>query len=194
MEEIEHTSEITEKFEKKLSELTVQETLAVLLHAGAIRNRDQLLEKYRDSVSRLEDTLKEGEESTEDPKVLKEEAEGVGSQLSMSMRVVSELSASCSRISARVLDYASFQTREFQTNPQSIEKLEALLDEQSLFVKRMGEMEYLDMQFSEKEDSNENKGSNITDTSTISTKGGRAFLFQDDTTGSIFTKKDDDER
>ena len=34
MEEIEHTSEITEKFEKKLSELTVQETLAVLLHAG----------------------------------------------------------------------------------------------------------------------------------------------------------------
>ncbi|GMI37356.1 hypothetical protein TrCOL_g12200 [Triparma columacea] len=194
MEEIEHTSEITEKFEKKLSELTVQETLAVLLHAGAIRNRDQLLEKYRDSVSRLEDTLKEGEESTEDPKVLKEEAEGVGSQLSMSMRVVSELSASCSRISARVLDYASFQTREFQTNPQSIEKLEALLDEQSLFVKRMGEMEYLDMQFSEKEGSNENKGSNITDTSTISTKGGRAFLFQDDTTGSIFTKKDDDER
>jgi predicted RNase H-like nuclease (RuvC/YqgF family) len=122
-----------------------------------------------------------GEKPLEDPKDLKEEAESIGSQLSMSMRVVSELSASCRRISARVLDYASFQNREFQTNPKSIEKLEALLDEQSLFVKRMGEMEYLDMQFSETE------GRNGTGTGTVSTKGGRTFLFQDDTTGSIFS-------
>mmetsp|Transcript_18377 Transcript_18377/g.38258 ORF Transcript_18377/g.38258 Transcript_18377/m.38258 type:complete len:1128 (-) Transcript_18377:66-3449(-) len=201
-EEIEHFSEITEKFEKKLAELTVQETLAVLLHAGAIRKRDQLLEMYREAVMKYE-SYEEGTGKKpslglviqDKAKDLRMEAETIGNQLQVSMRVVLDLSESCRRISARVIDYATFENREFQTNSNAIEKLEALLDEQAAFVRGIGEMEYLDMQFDKDSEESERRFS----PDAISSAGGKKFIVRDDATGSIFkssppTSGSDDEK
>jgi len=188
-EEIEHSSEITEKFEKKLAELTVQETLAILLHAGAVKKRDKLLEEYNTAVLELENYEGEADDVGNgiEKEGLKADAEKIGSQLQLSMRTVSDLSESCRRISSRVLDYASFQNREFQTNSVAIEKLEALLDEQAAFVQGIGEMEYLDMQFQE-EGGGDGQGS-------FATKGGTSVVVTPNTTGTIdgrtiFSKND----
>jgi len=149
------TSQISSLMERQRAELTVQETLAFLLSQGAVRRRDALLERWKAAVESYEKAVNSSETApAEDAGALHEEIEElkadcdrIGDKLERSIRAAKELDASCKRIGSRVLDFASFGGREFQTNQGEIERLDKKVEEFAKEIKEMDELEYLDKQF-----------------------------------------------
>ena len=96
-------SQISSSMERKQAELTVQETLAFLLSQGAVRRRDELLERWRSAVEVYEDALaravtappEEAIALREEIDELRSDCDRLGDKLERAIRAAKELDASC---------------------------------------------------------------------------------------------------
>lgn len=130
------------------------------------------------------------------------DVERFSEKVERAIKVAKDLDESCSRIGARVLDFASWGGREFQTNQVKIDELDKDMD---AFVKEKLEMngeQYLDQQYARfvkeeeslglpnRRESNPNEVTIERSESAMTNGKNEVYWVKDDVTGSVRTKEE----